>query len=140
MAAGAFRAMLAKARVGAPFHVASAGTHRYHAGQPAFPLAAQAARKRGYDIAGHLARPVMPGDFDRFDTILAMDRANLAALRAIAPTRCKRDIELLLDYGDRFHGEEVPDPYGGGRAGFEHALDMIEDGCRGLLQLLVRTA
>lgn len=72
--------------------------------------------------------------------ILAMDKSNLAALRAIAPTRCKHKIELLLEYGDKYHGREVPDPYGGDAKAFDLALDMIEDGCLGLAHLVRQLA
>ena len=90
--------------------VASAGTHDYHVGKPAFPTAVEVAKKRGIDITSHVARRISPGDFDQYDLILAMDKANIANLRAIAPTRSKRKIELLLEYGDKYHGLEVPDP------------------------------
>ncbi len=100
----------------------------------------QVAGTRGYDLSAHVARRMAPGDFDRYDLILAMDRFNVASLRSIAPTRAKRSIELLLEYGEEYHGEEVPDPYGGELRDFERALDMIEDGCRGLVELLVRRA
>jgi protein-tyrosine phosphatase len=36
----------------------------------------------------------------------------------------------------RFSEAEVPDPYYGGDAGFEHVLDLLEDACRGLLATL----
>ena len=67
-----------------------------------------------------------------------MDRSNLSALKSVCPTRCKQKVELLLEYGDEFHGKEVPDPYGGKEEDFNLALDMIEDGCRGLARLLLR--
>ena len=69
-----------------------------------------------------------------------MDRGNIGSLRTIAPTRCKQKIELLLEYGDKYHGKDIPDPYGREVKDFELALDMIEDGCSGLAQLLARTA
>jgi protein-tyrosine phosphatase len=72
--------------------------------------------------------------------ILAMDHSNIAAMRAIAPTRSKQKIELLTEYSDKFHGKDVPDPYGGEAKDFELALDMIEDACRGLADLLVKTS
>ena len=120
------------------FEVGSAGTHDYHVGKPPFPAAVEVAKAHGIEIVDHVARRVSPGDFDRYDFILAMDRANVAALRSIAPTRSKRKIELLLEYGDKYHGLEVPDPYGGEMKDFELALDMIDDGCEGLVKLLVR--
>ena len=120
------------------FEIDSAGTHDYHVGKPPFPAAVEVAKRRGYDITGCVARRVSAGDFDHYDLILAMDRSNLASLRTIAPTRCKDKIELLLEYSDKYHDLEVPDPYGGKEEQFELALDMIEDGCKGLAKLLVR--
>jgi protein-tyrosine phosphatase len=116
----------------------SAGTHEYHVGKPPFPAAVELARRRGYDITRFVARRINGNDFDHFDHILAMDGANIAALKSIAPTRSKQKIELLLEYGDKYHGAEVPDPYGGKDEDFARALDMIEDGCRGLLEVLSR--
>lgn len=120
------------------FEIDSAGTHDYHVGKPPFPGAVAAAKRRGYDLTQMVARQVRAHDFDHFDHILAMDRSNLESLQRVAPTRAKPRIELLLAYGDRFHGLEVPDPYGGEAKDFELALDMIEDGCRGLATLLLR--
>jgi len=137
-AAGVLRRDLRELRADHRFEVASAGTHGYHVGEAAFPSAVEVARARGIDVAHHSARRVTPGDIEHYDFILAMDRANLAALRAIAPTHSKDRIELLLEYGDRYHGLEVADPYGGEAKDFELALDMIEDGCRGLARLLLR--
>lgn len=118
--------------------VASAGTHDYHVGAPPFIAAVEAAKRRGYNVAAHTSRKVIANDFDHFDYILAMDLSNLTHLRSIAPTRSKQKIELLLAYGDKYFGKEVPDPYGGRDAEFELALEMIEDGCMGLAILLSR--
>jgi protein-tyrosine phosphatase len=137
-AAGVFRKLLTRQGKDGAFEVDAAGTHDYHIGKPPFPTAVEVSKQRGYDITQHVARRIKPDDFDRFDLILAMDKGHLKSLKAIAPTRCKQKIELLLEYGDRFHGEEVPDPYGGEVEDFEVALTMIEDGCRGLVKLLVR--
>jgi protein-tyrosine phosphatase len=43
----------------------------------------------------------------------------------------------MADYITRHPGATtVPDPYYGGAEGFELALDLIEDGCEGLLKSL----
>lgn len=140
MAEGVLRSMLASKGFDATdVRIESAGTHDYHAGKPPFELAVATAKRRGYEIAGQVARRITPDDFDRFDHILVMDRHNLANLRTICPTRCKSKVELLLEYGDAHHGKEVPDPYGGPPKSYELALDMIEDGCKGLVQVLART-
>ena len=137
-AEGVFRSMVARAGR-TDFEIDSAGTHDYQIGKPPFEMACKSAIKRGYEIAHLVARRISPQDFDHFDAILAMDRSNVANLRTIAPTRCKNKIELLLEYGDAYYGKDVPDPYGGSEKDFEIALDMIEDGCRGLVAYLTRS-
>lgn len=140
-AEGAFKRILAREGVSAErLQIESAGTHDYHVGKPPFPAAVEHAKKRGYDLTGCISRQIKGDDFDHFDLILAMDKSNLVALRTIAPTRCKHKIELLLEYGDKYQGQEVPDPYGGDENAFERALDMIEDGCKGLAELVKQFA
>lgn len=138
-AEGVLRRMLAREGLEEKFEIESAGTHDYQAGKPPFPTAVEMAKRRGYDITGCISRRIAPGDFDHYDMILAMDRANLANLRTIAPTRSKQKIELFLEYGDKFHGQEIPDPYNGTEKDFQLAFDMIEDGCAGLVELMKRT-
>lgn len=140
MAEGVLRAMLRHNGAAGKIEVSSAGTHDLRVGSPPYALAVQAARNRGYELSNSGARCVKPSDFDAFDHILVMDRHNLAHLRSICPTRCKSKIEMLLEYGDEHHGKDVPDPYGGEPKDFERALDMIEDGCRGLALVLSRAA
>ena len=134
-----FRRYLGRKGAESQFEVDSAGTHDYHVGKPPFPMAVEVAKAKGIDITNHVARRISAGDFDHYDMILAMDSGNIAALRQVAPTRAKQKIELLLEYGDEFHGEDVPDPYGGEVQDFERSLLMIKDGCKGLVGLLVRS-
>jgi len=138
MAEGVLRTLLARAGLGASFEIDSVGTHNYQSGKPPFEAAVMAAKRRGYDIATLIARPLRPHDLDHFDMIIAMDKANIAHLLSISPTRCKSKIELLLEYGDKYYGKEIPDPYGKQPRDYELALDMIEDGCRGLADYLAR--
>jgi len=138
IAEGVLRRMLDGPSKANKIEIDSAGTHAYHVGEPPFPAAVEAAKRRGYEIGSQIARRVASNDFDHFDHILAMDKANLSSLRSIAPTRSKQKIELLLEYGDKYYGKEVPDPYGGKEEGYLLAVDMIEDGCRGLATLLLR--
>ena len=67
----------------------SAGTHDYHAGQPPDTRAQAAARARGIDLTPLRARQIEPRDFEEFDLILAMDQANLSALKRRAPPRSR---------------------------------------------------
>jgi protein-tyrosine phosphatase len=135
-AEGVLRRMVGRDGLEREVRIESAGTHDYYAGTSPFPAAIEAAKERGYDISTCVSRLFVASDFDRFDMILAMDRANLRHLRAFAPTRCRDKVELLLDYGTKYHGKEVPDPFKGSKADFELALAMIEDGCEGVAGLL----
>ena len=100
-------------------------------------LAATLLAKRGYDLSQLRARQISARDFERFDYVLAMDAANIGHLKAMCPTRLSEKIELLLDYGGEHDETEVPDPYQGRPRDFEHALDLIEAACQGLLAYLL---
>ena len=125
---------------GLEFDVDSAGTHDYMPGMPPFPLAVATAKRRGYDITGVVSRRVRRHDFGYFDLILGMSRAHVAWLKALSPPGSMRKIRLLTEYSDEFRRKDIPDPYGGGAAGYELALGMIEDACDGVLRSFTRLA
>lgn len=116
----------------------SAGTHAYHIGNPPDQRSQAAARNRGLDLSGQRARKVETPDFDRFDYILAMDRANLDDLQRLAQQGQLGRIHLFMRFATRWSVDEVPDPYYGGNSGFERVLDMVEDAAEGLLEHIRR--
>lgn len=118
--------------------VDSAGTHAYHVGEPPDPRSQKVAASRGYDLSGLRARRVATADFFRYDLILAMDRSNLAILQEACPPEEQHRLKLLLEYAPTAANDEVPDPYYGGPAGFEHVLDLIEDACAGVIEEIRR--
>ena len=68
-----------------------------------------------------------------------MDDANLTAVQGLAREAGRRataTVRPMLSYAKRFTETEVPDPYYGGEAGFEHVLDLLEDACSNLLDEL----
>lgn len=132
-AEGVFRTLLARQDVHPVTRVDSAGTADYHVGDPPDARTRSAAQQRGYDLSDLRARAVQPEDFHEFDFILAMDRANLQALRAMAPVQSRARLALLLDFAPQAGTGEVPDPYYGQRADFERVLDLVEQGATGLL-------
>jgi protein-tyrosine phosphatase len=99
--------------------VDSAGTGYWHAGHPPDRRARAVALHHGVDISGQRARQVTVRDFDRFDHIVALDRENLARLRAIQPAGSRVRLSLLLDHVAGREGQSVADPYGGGAAEFD---------------------
>ena len=137
-AAGVLRTLAAREAPELSIEVDSAGTAAYHVGEPPDPRTRQAAARRGYDLTALRARIVEPGDFERFDLILAMDRENLRVLRRRAPPGVHERLRLFLEFAPEGGSEDVPDPYYGGPNGFEEVLDLIEAAARGLLAHLRR--
>lgn len=138
-AEGVLRARLAAARLGDRIAVDSAGTHGFHRKEPPDPRAQAHARRRGYDLSSLRARNVQGDDFRRFQRILAMDEEHLDWLREAAPPDATATIELLMDHARVHRGQRtVPDPYFGSAQDFEHVLDLVEDACTGLVDVLSR--
>ena len=107
--------------------VASAGTHDYHVGEAPDARTLKHAAKRGYDFSSQRAAQVSARDFHEFDYILAMDRGHLRILKSIQPADGKAKLGLFLEASGKWKGEDVPDPYYGGAAGFDLVLDMVEE-------------
>jgi protein-tyrosine phosphatase len=116
--------------------VDSAGTGDWHIGQAPDERAQRAAKKRGYDLSALRGRQISAADFARFDLVIAMDDANVAALTAMCPPEHRDKIRLLMEFAARDDSRVVVDPYFGGDEGFEKVLDQCEDACEGLLKAL----
>jgi protein-tyrosine phosphatase len=135
-AEGVMRSLVREAGLDREIELDSAGTGGWHAGAPPDERATVAAGRRGVTLEG-AARQVHPGDFERYDLLLAADRENLAELRALAPSEAARaKVRLLREFDPDSAGApdlDVPDPYYGGPDGFDRVLDLVEAACRGLL-------
>ena len=114
--------------------VDSAGTHAYHISEPPDPRSQQAALRREVDLSPLRARKVVENDFHEFDYVIAMDNSNYRHLLEIAPEGQEERLQLFMDYAPEMKESEVPDPYYGGKNGFEHVLDLIEEASAGLLE------
>jgi protein-tyrosine phosphatase len=135
-AEGVMRHVVAEAGLQEEIELDSAGTGAWHVGSSPDRRAGDAARGRGVELSGE-ARQVRPRDLEEFDLVVAMDRANLRDLKALAGGREPDGrIRLLREFdpasaavGDL----DVPDPYYGADGGFEEVFDLVEAACRGLL-------
>jgi protein-tyrosine phosphatase len=133
MAEGVFRRVAEEQGVLDRFEIDSAGLGNWHAGQAPDARAQQAAGNRGIDISGQSARQLTGADYARSDLLLAMDSANYEELTQLAPKEARHKIRQFLDFAPQTGTRDVPDPFFGGSEGFDHALDLIEAGARGLL-------
>ena len=137
-AEGVFLHLLKQRGLSDRFVVDSAGTGGWHVGNPTDRRMQAAANHRGIDLPSR-ARQICLDDFSSFDLVLTMDDDNLAAVRGLAQEAgagATATITPMLHYARNFSEKEVPDPYYGGEAGFEHVLDLLEDACANLLDEL----
>jgi protein-tyrosine phosphatase len=124
-------------QVGLEIEVDSAGTGAWHVGQPPHPESVAAGARAGLAIDGR-ARRVTPADFDRFDIILAMDRANLRDLMGLAPsTESRAKVRLFRTYDLAASNDEIPDPWGGPPAGYEETVRIVRAAASGLVAQIV---
>lgn len=135
-AEGVLRALAAREAPRLALSIDSAGTGDYHLGEPPDARMLEAALRRGYDLSDLRARQVEPADFERFDLLLAMDRQNRAHLVRQAPAARRERVRFFMEFAPGSGALEVPDPYYGGPADFEHVIDLLEAASRGLIATL----
>lgn len=130
-----FQKMIDGAGLSDHFLVDSAGIGNWHVGELPDKRMRDHGYRRGYQIDHH-ARQFKLSDFDNFDKIIVMDDDNYRIITGKADNEDqRRKVVKMVDYLEQYAGEgSVPDPYYGGADDFEWALDLIEDGCRGLLK------
>ena len=130
------------------FVIDSAGIGPWHVGQLPDKRMRQHGAKRGYKI-DHIARQFDASrDFEDFDYIVVMDDENYKNITQQAKSyppygggaggeADRQKVIRMANYFIKYKGRtSVPDPYYGGDSDFELALDLIEDGCRGILNKL----
>jgi len=133
-AQGVFRNLVKQRGLSEHILTDSAGTIDYHAGEPPDRRARATAERRGIDLSDLRARKALVKDFERFDYLIAMDRANYSDLLALCPPGFEERLHLFLDFAPQRPEDEVPDPYYGGVAGFDRVFDLVEEASRGLLR------
>lgn len=132
--------LVADAGLAEHIEIDSAGTGAWHVGERPDERATMEAERRGVAMVSR-ARQFHPGDFYRFDYVLAVDHRNLADLHDQAPEAALRERARLLRSFDPASVAaattatdlEVPDPYYGGADGFANVFDLVDAACRGLL-------
>ncbi|UPK74852.1 low molecular weight phosphotyrosine protein phosphatase [Nocardioidaceae bacterium SCSIO 66511] len=124
-------------------HVASSGTGGWHSGEGMDDRAAATLESAGHDPSRHRAQQFDAGWFDEYDLILTMDHSNYQDVRALARSaddaarvRMFRAYDPQASEGD----DQVPDPWYGGRSGFDRVLEMVERTAKSLTDRLETTA
>jgi protein-tyrosine phosphatase len=116
----------------------SAGTAGYHKGTAPDKRSQAVGMQRDYSFKGLKCRKVVELDFEKFDYILGMDNENVTNLLEACPEEFQHKVSLFLSFSQS-EEQEVPDPYYGGKRGFEYVLDLIEQGADGFIDHLKST-
>ncbi len=122
---------------GGDLNVVSVGTIGHHHGYPADPRSVALGRTVGLDLSNHRAHALNDDHLQNADLLIAMDRRNLADLRARAPVHASGRIRLLMEFAERPR-VDVPDPYCGTQQDFELCYALIREGVAGLTKHLAR--
>jgi len=127
----------------------SCGTGAYHVGDNPDSRTMSTLADHGITTYRHKARKFQTSDFDNFDYILAMDDDNLDHLLRLRSRFVNNNggeengvgkVCLFGDFGGKKRrsgrGEEIQDPYYGGRDGFETAYEQSVKFSKTFLEML----
>jgi protein-tyrosine phosphatase len=116
---------------GLDWEVDSAGTSGWHIGEKPHEGSIAIARQNGIDISRQRSRKFSTSDFNEFDLIIPMDRANKNDLFAMADNDISRNkVRMIMDFVSPGENINIPDPYYDNS--FGRVFDMLKIGCQGI--------
>ena len=133
MAEFVMKDLVKKAGLEKEFLIESAATSREEIGNPVYPPAQQKLSEHGIDCSGKTARQLQNDDYEKYDLLIGMDRANLRNMYRICGGDFDKKMHLLMDFTDR--PGEVADPWY--TDDFDTTWRDVEEGCQGLLQKII---
>ena len=135
LAEGVFRAKAEARGLGDRFRIDSAGTGKWHVGEPPDRRALAVARRYGLDIGDLRARQIVVDDFSRFDHVLCMagDVIQEIDRRGLAGSGTVPELYMLAA---GLGAVDVPDPYYGGPEDYETVYRMVSAASERLLERL----
>jgi len=117
-------------KLGLKVEADSAGFETFHRGDPADRRSVAVAAEHGIDLTRHIARMFTVRDFDQYDRIYVMDRVNYNDVMGLArDTADEQKVDFILNLVTPGEDRVVPDPWYGGKEGFEKVFRMLEEAC-----------
>ena len=132
MAEFVMKDLVKKAGLEAEFHIESAATSTEEIGNPVYPPARRKLAEHGIGCDGKTARQLRNEDYDQYDLLIGMDRANLRNMHRICGGDFDGKTHLLMEFTDR--PGDVADPWY--MDDFESTWQDVLEGCRRLLKWL----
>ena len=133
MAEYVMKDLVKKAGLEDEFQIASAATSREEIGNLVYPPARRKLAEHGISCGGHAARQLRNSDYEEYDLLIGMDKANLRNMYRICGGDFNDKMHLLMEYAGR-PGQEVADPWY--TDDFDTTWRDVLAGCQGLLQEL----
>ena len=133
MAEFVMKDLVKQAGLEAQFQIESAATSTEEIGNPVYPPARRKLAEHGIDCTGKTARQLTNSDYDKYDLLIGMDRANLRNMHRICGGDYDGKMHLLLDYTDR--PGDIADPWY--TDDFETTWRDVLAGCEGLLKQIL---
>ena len=132
MAEFVMKDLVKKARLETEFLIESAATSTEEIGNPVYPPARRKLAEHGISCAGKTSRQLTGADYDQYDILIGMDRANIRNMNRICGGDPEEKLHLLMEYTD--HPGDVADPWY--TDDFETTWRDVLAGCKGLLERL----
>lgn len=138
LAKAVFREKVKEAGLEDHFDIVSSGTSHYHVGEQADNRMRKTAERNGLSLEDHRASQFEAEDLERFDHIFVMDKSNLNdVLHLDEDDEYGGKVRLFREFDPEPGDYQVPDPYHGGRQGFDNVYDIVERTSDMLLHRLV---
>ena len=116
------------------FQIASAATSREELGNDIHPGTRRVLEREGIPFSSRQARQITKSDYEAYDYIIAMDRANLRNLERLLGGDPERKFFLFLEFAGEH--QDIADPWYTGN--FDETYRDIQQGCTALLEFLLQ--
>ena len=130
MAEFVLKDMVEKRGIADKFFIESAATSTEEIGSPVHRGTREKLRKYGISTEGKYAVQLKKSDYDRFDYILGMDRANIRNTKRMVGNDSEGKVMRLLDFSE--NPRDIADPWYTGN--FDITYDDIIEGCEAFLE------
>ena len=116
------------------FQIASAATSREELGDDIHPGNRRVLGREGIPFSSRQARQITKSDYEAYDYIIAMDRANLRNLERLLGGDPEGKFFLFLEFAGEHR--DIADPWYTGN--FDETYRDIKQGCTALLEFLLQ--
>ena len=126
--------LVKKAGLEQNIQIESAATSTEEIGNPVYPPTRRKLSEHGIDCSGKRARQLLNSDYEKYDLLIGMDRANLRSMYRICGGDFADKMHLLMEYAGRLE-QEVADPWY--TEDFDATWRDVLAGCQGLLDQII---